>query len=337
MPIIAHSALPTFARLQEESIHVLPPQRAPRQQIRELHIGLLNMMPDAALQATERQFLRLIGESNPVAQFHVHLFSLPQIVRHTRTQTYINRYYDTFDNLRHEGLDALIITGANVQGTELAAQPFWQPLQTVLDWAAEAVTSTLCSCLATHAVLQSRYQQQRQRQTSKIWGVYRHQVTNPAHPLIRQVNTRFDVPHSRWNAVTSAQFAAAGLPVLVHSPEAGVHLATSPDGLRFVLFQGHPEYDTISLLKEYKREMQHFTSGDRPDIPPLITHYFSRRSQAILAEYHQQVQQTSRTGTAAPAFPEDLLIPALQNTWHDSAQVIMSNWVGLVHQLSRPC
>jgi homoserine O-succinyltransferase len=334
MPIIAHSALPVFTRLRAEGIHVLAPHRAQRQQIRELHIGLLNMMPDAALQATERQFLRLIGESNPVAQLHVHLFSLPQIARQADTQAYIDRHYETFDDLRHAGLDALIITGANVDGTELAAQPFWQPLQMVLDWAAETVTSTLCSCLATHAVLQSRYQQIRQPQTSKVWGVYPHQVTDLTHPLTRQVNTQFDVPHSRWNAVTPAQFAAAGLPVLVQSPEVGVHLATSPDGLRFVLFQGHPEYDAISLLKEYKREMQRFISGDCAEAPALIAHYFSRRSRAILAEYHAQVQQSCRAGVEPPVFPEDLLSPALQNTWHDSAQVIMSNWIGLVYQLT---
>lgn len=334
MPIIAHSALPAFAQLQTEGVHVLTPYRAQRQQIRELHIGLLNMMPDAALQATERQFLRLIGESNPVAQFHVHPFSLPQIVRHPETQAYINRYYDTFDNLRNEGLDALIITGANVLGTELADQPFWHPLQRVLDWAAKTVTSTLCSCLATHAVLQSRYQQKRQRQAEKIWGVYRHQVIDPRHPLTRQVNTRFDVPHSRWNAVTPAQFDAARLPILVQSAEVGVHLATSPDGLRFVLFQGHPEYDAISLLKEYKRQIQQFISGDCPEMPPLVTHYFSHRSRAILTEYDHQVRQARRTDTVAPVFPESLLIPDLQNTWHDSAQVIMSNWVGLVYQLT---
>lgn len=334
MPIIAHNGLPAYARLQAEGIQISAPHQGERQLIRELHIGLLNMMPDAALQATERQFLRLIGASNPVAQFHIHPFSLPQIARDSGTLAYMNRYYATFDHLRQAGLDALIITGANVQGTELAEQSFWQPLQTVLDWAATAVTSTLCSCLATHAVLQSRYQQKRQRQADKIWGVYRHQVTDPEHPLTRQVNTRFDVPHSRWNAVTPAQFHAAGLPVLVQSPEVGVHLATSQDGLRFVMFQGHPEYDTISLLKEYKREMQRFISGDRSAMPPLISHYFSHRSRAILAEYHQQIQQACRTDTVAPAFPEDLLTPDLQNTWHDSAQVIMSNWVGMVHQLT---
>ena len=332
MPIVAHNDLPTFGRLQSEGISVLLNDRAQQQQIRELHIGLLNMMPDAALQATERQFLRLMGESNPVAHLHVHLFSLPEIPRSSDTLEYISRYYDTFDNLRDQGLDALIISGANVQGAELAEQSFWEPLQHVLDWAAETVTSTLCSCLATHAVLQSRYQQARQPQATKIWGVFPHQVVDATHPLTRQMNTRFDVPHSRWNAVTPAQFRAANLPVLVESVDVGVHLATSPDGLRFVLFQGHPEYDTVSLMKEYKREIALFQAGDRPDFPPLIAHYFSQRSQAILAEYLAQLV-SSKTQQDIQ-FPEKFLEKDLHNTWHDSAQTIISNWIGLVYQLT---
>ena len=334
MPIVAHNELPTFARLHTEGIHVLPHDRAQQQHIRELHIGLLNMMPDTALQATERQFLRLIGESNPVAQFHIHPFSLANISRSPDTAAYIARYYETFDTLREQGLDALIITGANVQGPELAEQPFWQPLQTVLDWAAETVTSTLCSCLATHAVLQSRYQQPRQPQATKTWGVYPHQVVDTTHPLTQQINTRFDVPHSRWNAVTSAQFHAAKLPILVESPDVGVHLATSPDGLRFVLFQGHPEYDTVSLLKEYKREVLRYIACDRGDMPPLIEHYFAPRSQAILAEYIANILAARGSHKSEPVFPEALLIPALHNTWHDSAQAIISNWIGLVYQLT---
>jgi homoserine O-succinyltransferase len=80
--------------------------------------------------------------------------------------------------------------------------------------------------------------------------------------------------------------------------------------------------------------MQRFISGDCAEAPALIAHYFSRRSRAILAEYHAQVQQSHRVGVEPPVFPEDLLSPALQNTWHDSAQVIMSNWIGLVYQLT---
>ena len=161
MPIVAHNNLPTFERLRRDGLMVLRPDRALHQHIRELHIGLLNMMPDAALAATERQFFRLVGESNPIAQFYVHPFTLPELPRSTDAQAHVDRYYDTFDQLRVEGLDALIITGANVVGPELSNQPFWEPLIRVIDWAAENVTSVLCSCLATHAVLQFRYGQKR--------------------------------------------------------------------------------------------------------------------------------------------------------------------------------
>ena len=125
MPIVAHNDLPTFQRLREEGVNVLPPDRALHQDIRELHIGLLNMMPDKALAATERQFFRLVGESNPIAQFYVHPFSLPHFRRGEAAQRHIDAYYETFDQIREQGLDALIITGANVVGSELSSQPFW--------------------------------------------------------------------------------------------------------------------------------------------------------------------------------------------------------------------
>ena len=136
-------------------------------------------------------------------------------------------------------------------------------------WATENVTSTLCSCLATHAVLQFHYEQKRIPQPDKIWGVFSHRVVDNTHPLVNDVNTRFDVPHSRWNAITRQQFDAAGLRVLVESDTVGVHLATSTDGLRLVFSQGHPEDDTISLLKEFKREAGLYAAGQRADYPPF--------------------------------------------------------------------
>src|SRR5210317_147384 len=113
MPLVEHSKLPAFAQLRAQGHEVLSLDRAQSQDIRELHIGLLNMMPDAALQATERQFLRLIGSSNRIAQFYVHLFSFPEIPRGEAAQAHIDRYYNSFEDLRAEGLDALIISGAN--------------------------------------------------------------------------------------------------------------------------------------------------------------------------------------------------------------------------------
>jgi homoserine O-succinyltransferase len=334
MPLVAHNDLPSFERLQREGLTVLSPVRASSQHIRELHIGLLNMMPDAALAATERQFFRLVGESNPIAQFYVHPFSLPHLKRGTDAQVYIDRYYETFDQVREAGLDALIITGANVVGPQLSNQPFWDPLREVVEWAAESVTSTLCSCLATHAVLEFRYGQQRIPREDKLWGVFPHRVVDQRHPLVNDVNTRFDVPHSRWNAITRQQFDAAGLRVLVESASAGVHLATSGDGLRFVFFQGHPEYDTVSLLKEYKREVGLWMRDQRPDYPPFPVNYVPTQEQALLREYRGRLEAAKVAGSTLPEFPEALVSARLDNTWHDTAEAVLGNWIGLVYQVT---
>ncbi len=334
MPLVASSDLPTFEALKREGETVVPRDIALKQDIRELHIGLLNMMPDAALAATERQFFRLIGESNQIAQFYMHPFTLKELARGAEARAYIERYYDTFDTIRRDGLDALIISGANVTQPNLADEPFWRPLREVMDWAFENVTSTLCSCLATHAVLQFRYRQRRYPLGYKRWGVYAHRVVDRRHPLVSDVNTRFDVPHSRYNEISRAQFEAAGLPILVESDVAGVHLAVSEDGFRIVFFQGHPEYDTISLFKEYRREVFRYAHGERPDYPPLIENYFPLRVQAILEEHRDRVVAAKDAGRPIPDLPEALIAPALDNTWHDTAEAVINNWIGKVYQVT---
>ena len=153
MPLVANTELPAFIRLESEGETILQRDAAVHQDIRELHIGLLNMMPDAALEATERQFFRLVGESNQIAQFYMHLFTLPELPRGEKGRAHVEKYYESFEQIKQKGLDALIITGANVTQPDLAMEPFWEPLKEVIDWAHENVTSTLCSCLATHAVM----------------------------------------------------------------------------------------------------------------------------------------------------------------------------------------
>jgi homoserine O-succinyltransferase len=334
MPLVANSKLPAFERLLQEGETVIPADIAVHQDIRELHVGLLNMMPDAALAATERQFLRLIGESNQIAQFYMHPFTLRELDRGPDARRHIEEYYESFDAIKAQGLDALIITGANVQGTELSDQPFWEPLIEVIDWAHDNVTSTLCSCLTTHAVMQFRYAQKRRRLPAKQWGVYSHRVVDRRHPLVTGVNTRFDVPHSRFNQVDREQFEAAGCRVLAESAEAGVHLAVSPDLFRLVFFQGHPEYDVISLLKEYKREATLFALGKREDYPPLVENYFSAQAAAILEEHRERVIAARENGSDIPEFPESLIAAYLDNTWHDTAEAVVNNWIGNVYQLT---
>jgi homoserine O-succinyltransferase/O-acetyltransferase len=334
MPLVANTDLPSFDRLRNEGETVLRREDAVRQDIRELHIGLLNMMPGKALEATERQFFRLVGESNQIAQFYIHPFTLKELQRDEFAQTHVDKYYKSFEQLKEEGLDALIVTGANVIGPELSDQPFWDPLIEIFDWAVDNVTSILCSCLTTHAALQFRYGQKRRPLLTKRWGVYSHRVSDKTHPLVTGVNTRFDVPHSRYNQVDKTQFEAAGLKVLVETEQGDVHLAVSEDGFRIVFFQGHPEYDTISLMKEYKREVGRFVFNEVAEYPPFPEHYFGLRTKAILEEYQDRIYHARQAGTEAPEFPEALIVPALDNTWHDSGEAVINNWIGKVYQLT---
>ncbi len=334
MPLVANTNLPSLKRLSDEGETILGVDHAIHQDIRELHIGLLNMMPDKALEATERQFFRLVGQSNQIAQFYVHPFTFDDLERSKEGQSHVDQYYQSVDEIKETGLDALIITGANVIGRELSVQPFWKPLQEIVDWAYDNVTSTLCSCLATHAVCQFRYGLNRRALPEKRWGVYSHTVNNRNHPLVKGVNNRFDVPCSRFNQIDSIQFQEAELKVLVESKEAGVHLAASEDGFRLVFFQGHPEYDVISLLKEYKREVGRFIHGETENYPPFPKNYFSIQSKGVLHEYEKIIRQCKEEQLTAPEFPEHLIIPHLFNTWHDSAEAVLNNWIGKVYQLT---
>ena len=332
MPLVAHNALPTFDRLRAEGRLVLDAARARDQDIRPLHVGLLNMMPDAALEATERQFFRLVGASNPIAQLHVHPFTIDSVARGPRAREHVARHYDTFASGARAGLDALIVSGANVARANLAEEVFWDELAEVVGWAAEEVTSTLCSCLATHAVLLARHGIERTPLPTKLWGVYDHAVTDRTHPLVTGVNTHTPVPHSRGNDVPREAFEAAGLHVLMEGEVPGVQLAVSADGLRTVYLQGHPEYDAVSLPKELKREVGRYVRGETDTWPAAPRGVFDAHSTAVLGEYRERVERAMARGTAVPAFPDAHLAPRLRNTWLDSGKSLVGNWLGLVYQ-----
>ncbi|WP_394754494.1 homoserine O-succinyltransferase [Crenothrix sp.] len=334
MPLVAHTALPTFERLREEGEDVLSPDRASQQDIREMHIGLLNMMPDAALEATERQFFRLVGACNQIVQFHIHPFTIEGLQRSPQAQAHIDKYYEPFAKIKEDGLDALIISGANVVGTQLQEEDFWQPLTEVFSWAHENVTSVLCSCLATHAVIQYCYGIERTRLPAKRWGVFSHKLMDRRHPLVAEINTRFDVPHSRFNEVFRSDMEQHGLKILAASSDAGVHLAVSPDGFRVVFFQGHPEYDEISLLKEYKREVLRFYNAEINIYPPFPENYFNAGVCQVFSNYQQLVIVAKNTGQALPEFPEHLILEYLDNTWRDTAKAVFNNWLGKIYQLT---
>ena len=180
MPLVAHSNLPSFERLRVTGQEVLALERARHQDIRELHVGLLNMMPDAAIEATERQFMRLVGSCNRIAQIYVHPFAVDAGARGPKGREYLNRYYESFDDVRAAGLDALVISGANPEQPEMEDEPYWEPLVEVMEWAAEHVCSVVCSCLATHAYVKHFHGIARRRCLPASAGAYTSIATSPA-------------------------------------------------------------------------------------------------------------------------------------------------------------
>lgn len=334
MTLVAHSDLPTFDHLRKQGHDVLSLDRSLKQDIRELHIGFLNMMPDAALAATERQFIRLVGSCNRIAQFYVYPFSLPALDRGPETRQYIERYYSNFNALREAGLDALIITGANVANPSLPDEAFWKPLIEVTEWAWDNVSSILCSCLATHALLKHFHDIDRQPLPQKRWGVYSHRISAPGHPLLRDINTRFDVPHSRFNDISAEQLESRGLTVLAESADGGVHMASSPDQVRIIYMQGHPEYDASSLLKEFRRELRRFVGHDREEPPPLPENCFYGDAERLALKALDKAKHARLSGSEFEDTLEAELDGLLDNTWSDTAKAIFNNWLGLVYSLT---
>ncbi|MEQ9563171.1 MAG: homoserine O-succinyltransferase, partial [Woeseiaceae bacterium] len=170
------------------------------------------------------------------------------------------------------------------------------------------------------------------RLPSKKWGVYSHRIARNDHPLMRDINTRFDAPHSRFNEVRKEDLEDAGVVVLAESADAGVHLAVSPDRFRIVYFQGHPEYNGNSLLKEYKREVNRYLGGETGVEPPFPENYFSKEAKDIAGRFMADAKSAALAGTRGPAFPEAELESLVDNTWGDTGKSIVNNWLGLVYQ-----
>jgi len=204
----------------------------------------------------------------------------------------------------------------------------------VVRWSDGNVASTLCSCLATHALLKYRHNIDRRPLPSKRWGVYSHRVVQPHHPLLRDINTRFDAPHSRYNDISREQLENAGLTVLAESPEGGVHMVVSPDGFRVLYFQGHPEYDANSLLKEYRREALRYLNGELDAPPPFPENYFSAEASVAAKRYLKAAVAAVSERKQPPDFPESEMESLLDNTWGDTAKAIFNNWLGLIYRVT---
>ncbi len=310
--------------MRSEGIDVRSPDQI-NDSLPSIKVGFLNMMPDAALAATERQFLRLLA-ANPDVNCYFYPFNIAGVKRLEQAKLHTDQYYCDFDALKLKDVDALVVTGANVSQPLLQDELFWPELIKVLNWARSNVRSTMCSCLATHAATKVFYGVDRKHLGEKCWGVFPHNALQSNHPLLENVQDNIMMCHSRFNDVSKKQFVDQNIDVLIHSEQVGVQLACEKN-MNVIYFQGHPEYDDISLLKEYKREIIRYLAGEREDYPSAPKNYFSQPALEVIEQYKQLVQTSNLHGDLLDSFPEHKLNQALDNPWKKSAQTIFSNWV----------
>jgi len=324
MPLITHSTLPALARLAAEG---LPVSDGEGWSGPTLRVALVNTMADGALEATERQFLRLLVAAAPNTGVVLDVIGLPEIPRKARARRHCDTHYDSLATARRRRYDALIVTGANIADPDLDRLFYRDALAAVLDWAEAEIPTTLYSCLATHAVLHFRHGKRRRLLADKRWGVFEHRITTPEHPLVAGLSAMPHIPHSRWNEVPRADFEAAGLQVLMDDvQDGGVHLAASSDG-RSVFMQGHPEYEPLSLLKEHKREVELFAAGQRADYPGTPYGTVEKAGLALLANHRLEVEEACRTGGSLPLYPEEAVGPHLREVWWQDTARMFSNWL----------
>ena len=323
MALIEHSRLPAFESMRLERVAMASPDdaRSPA----SVSVGLLNLMPDAALRATDRQFIRLLSTAADEIDIWVYPLTVAAESRGEQARQHVADHYSTFDEVRERGVDALIITGANPARDELVRERFWGGLVDVLDWATHSTRSILCSCLATHAVLQKYRGLTRTRLPRKRWGVYSHRILKD-HSLLEGLDDPVEAPHSHWYDVTREEFETVGLTVLLESDEAGVHMAVDDDDF-YIFFQGPPEYDEISLLKEYLRELGRYWRGERDDYPPVPEHYFSDFALAQLEAYRPVLEAAKVKGVRPPLLDEDELLLRETHVWQRQGNVIYRNWL----------
>lgn len=275
MPVCIPDALPAAKVLASENIFVMTRQRSTHQDIRPLHIAVLNLMPTK--EATETQLLRLIG--NTPLQVHVTLLRTATYESQHTAHRHLSTFYRTFEEVRGEKFDALIITGAPVEQMEFSEVGYWRELERVMAWAKENVFSTLFICWAAQAGLNYFYGIRKRVLKEKMFGVFPHRVLDRSCKLVRGFDDEFFIPVSRHTAVDEeAVYASNRLRVVAASEESGIGLIVSDDE-RFVFATGHSEYDAGTLAAEYFRDVnrglpiavpRHYFPDDDPARPPVV-------------------------------------------------------------------
>lgn len=252
MPIKTQNDLPAKGILENENIFVVDENRAMHQDIRPLRICILNLMP--IKQDTELQLLRAL--SNTPLQVDVTFMKMNSHKSLNTSMNHLNKFYNTFDELKDNKYDGFMITGAPVEQISFSEVDYWDELCEIMCWSKKNVTSTLHICWGAQAGLYYHFGLDKILLPEKLFGVYEHKVMNRKIPLVRGFDDCFLIPHSRHTAVSAEEIHnCSELMVLAESDEAGVLLCMAGEGKQ-IFVMGHPEYDRMTLHNEYVRDKE---------------------------------------------------------------------------------
>ena len=295
---------------------------------RPVVIGLVNNMPDAALRATEGQFGALLGAASGAQAVRLRLSSLPELPRSADALEHIRSSYWPLEQLLAADLDALIVTGTEPRAPILTDEPYWQSFVQLLDFARKHAVASIWSCLAAHGVVLRLDGIERRRLPQKRCGVYEHSVLSE-HSLMSGVGERLPMPHSRWNDIPPAALRAAGYTLLSWSDESGADAFVREEQSLLLFFQGHPEYEDTTLLKEYRRDVGRYLSGQQAHYPTLPCGYLSAEAARVLTEFRDSAL-AGRSAKLLESFPFAPVAATLHNRWRAAAIALYRNWLAFI-------
>jgi homoserine O-succinyltransferase len=312
--------------LEIERFRSHEPQGCAPRRVVSVIIGLVNNMPDSALEATETQFSRLLGAASNSLQVRLKLSYLPEVPRGPAGLAHLEGAgYWPIEALLRGPVDALIVTGMEPRAPLLQDEPYWERMGQLLQWAQTNTHSSIWSCLAAHLAVERLDGIRRRRLERKRCGVFAHTVLTE-QSLLAGVGAPVYTPHSRWNELPVNELRAAGYTIVSSSPETGADMFVRQSGSLLVFFQGHPEYEEVTLLREYRRDVGRFLRGEQPHYPSLPQGYFSPAALQLLDVFEQRAKAAPAAELLAE-FPAAAVSDTLCNSWGTGAAGIYSNWL----------
>lgn len=289
MPIRIDDELPAKQNLEIENIFVMSKSRANMQDIRPLKLVILNLMPTKL--ETETQLLRLL--SNSPLQVDIDFLQVKSHKAKNVSRIHLAKFYNTFDDIKDNKYDGMIITGAPVEQMEFEEVDYWDELCMIMEWSKKNVYSTMHICWGAQAGLYYHYGIKKYPLKKKMFGIFPHKSLDETHPLMRGLDDVYYVPHSRHTETRLSDIALVKqLQVISYSEMSGVHIISDMDCRQFFI-TGHSEYDRDTLAKEYFRDKE---KGLNIDVP---YNYFPN--------------------------DDDNAVPIM--SWKSSANIIFSNWL----------